>query len=77
MTAKRTAIKVEITDSEKESMSTVLSGLLDLLEDMKNGDTMFFKERNGTYASICFEKDDIQTFTDFLTCCISYPAVLG
>lgn len=76
MTAKRTTIKVEITDKEKNNMREVLSGLLDLLNDMKDSDTMFFKEKNGCYANLYFEREDIQKFVDFLNYCISNPAVL-
>lgn len=76
MTAKRTATKIEITGKEKESMDEILSGILELLDDMSNNDTIYFKEENGAYVRACFEKDKIQSFADFLAYCIDVPAVL-
>ena len=76
MTAKRTTIKVEITDKEKDNMREVLAGILDLLDDMKDSDTMFFKEKSGCYANLYFERTDIQKIADFLTYCLGNPAIL-
>ena len=76
MTAKRATIHVDITETEKDNMREVLDGLLDLLDDMKDSDTMCFIEKNGCYANLEFEREDVQKFVDFLTYCIGNPAVL-
>ena len=76
MTAKRTTIHVEITETEKNHMREVLDSLMDLLEDMRDNDTMFFIETSGCYANLYFERKDIAKITDFLAYCIENPAIL-